>query len=227
MKPTLLAPLITAWIWSPPPAKAPTFSLQLQGSAAFVSEDCVRLTPDAPWARGAVWSKSSLDLAQPFDVALDLSFGTKDELGADGIVFSFTASPELGWRGEKMGYARNAASFAIELDTYQNFRQNDPASDHLAFDVHGVTYHYDQEAFPLEIPRLDVVELPNLEDGKPHRFELRFEPSSDKLTVSLDGKERASYPASVIQRLFQDQPVFWGLSAATGRKSNRHQVCFR
>ena len=108
-------------------------------------------------------------------------------------------------------------ALGIEFDTYQNRRQGDPAADHLALLVNGHTYHGGAE----------VVELPNLEDGRRHALSVTWAPKADVLTVSLDGETLARYPGRIVRQVFGGQSVVrWGLTAGTGRKTNRHDVCF-
>ncbi|MEO1234054.1 MAG: L-type lectin-domain containing protein [Myxococcota bacterium] len=227
LKPTLLAPLVIAWFTLSPPAKEqPVDDFNLQGSAS-IEGDCIRLTPDAPWARGAAWAKKTVDLGQDFEVDLNLSFGHRDALGADGIVFVLTTQPRLGWRGEGMGFAGQRASLGIEFDTYQNYRENDPAADHLALVTFGTVYHPEGEDPAWNLPASGIVELPNLEDGRRHPARIRWSAKADVLEVHVDGRLRATYPGALVRKVFGDQKVVsWGLTAATGRKTNAHDVCF-
>lgn len=216
----LLVPLVVAWLTPAPVSKSPSVAdFELYGSATVQGEDCVRLTPDEPWVSGAAWSKEALDLDEPFDVEVKLAFGNRDALGADGIVFVLTTDRRAGWRGEGMGFAGLSPSLGIELDTYQNRRQNDPAADHLALLVDGVPYHHGADAH--------VVQLPNLEDGARHALRVQWSPKANALTVSVDGEKKASYPGAILRRVFgADSMVHWGFTAGTGRKSNPHDVCF-
>lgn len=219
MKPSIIAPLLIGSFWFAPPANRAVDEFDVQGTARVLDDDCIRLTPDARWAAGAAWSKAPLSLDEAFELSMRLGFGSRDALGADGIVLTLTTEKTLGWRGERIGLAPHAATFAIELDTYSNPRQNDPEADHLAFDVHGSTYHHARTG------QLAPVELPNLEDGRHHALRVVYDPSTS-LTVSLDGVERATFPAEELRRIFGGRPtVSWGLSASTGRKANPHDVC--
>ena len=218
VKNTLLASLFIAWITPTPPSVVKNF--ELGGSAAVHGKDCIRLTPDAKWKSGSAWAKKSLDLSKPFDLQMDLMFGEKDELGADGIVFVLTPTQRTGWRGEGLGFAGLRNSLGIEFDTYQNWRQNDPAADHLALVANGVVRHMD-DGSPL-------VELPNLEDGQRHPLRIVWAPEQGRLEVFLDGELRATYPAAVVRNVLgANDKVHWGLTAGTGRKSNVQDVCFK
>jgi hypothetical protein len=217
LKNTLLASLLVAWIAPPPAADEKAVeSFELHGAATALDAECVRLTPDAPWASGSAWSKTPLDLAEPFDLRMHLAFGETDALGADGIVFVLGPRRDTGWRGEGIGYAGLRDALGIEIDTYQNWRQGDPSADHLALLAHG---HVGHRGSP-------VVELPNLEDGQKHAFRVTWSPEADALKVFLDGELRATYPGAVVRGVLgEDATVSWGLTAGTGRKTNAHDVC--
>lgn len=218
MMKTALASLILAWIFpAPPAAKAPP-SLELQGSAARLDQSCVRLTPDEPWASGSAWAKSALSLNQAFDLEMSLAFGVKDRLGADGVVFVLAPQRRTGWRGEGLGFAGLRGSVGIEIDTYANYRQNDPEADHLALVLDGRPSHHGSYG---------VVDLPNVEDGRRHAFRIKWSPKADTLEVFFDGELRATYPGQIIRHVLGDDAVVnWGLTAGTGRKSNAQDVCF-
>lgn len=215
----VLAPLFAAWFIPAPTADRPTAEdLQLRGSAERLDADCVRLTPDAPWASGSAWSKESIDLSEDFEVELDLGFGARDALGADGIVFVLAQQGQTGWRGEGMGFAGLRRSVGIEFDTYANRRQNDPQADHLALVLDGVPFHH---------PGTPVMTVPNLEDGQRHRAKISWSAENDALSVELDGAQRATYPGPIVRATLEGaERVVWGLTAGTGRKSNAHDVCF-
>ena len=216
--PVIVAPLVAAsFLFMSGDAERTVDGYEVRGTARVVDDDCVRLTPDAPWSAGAVWANDPLDLAMPFDVTVSLRFGNRDALGADGIVFALSPARETGWRGEGLGYAGLRGSVGIELDTYQNWREGDPAEDHLGLLLGGSPHHRD----------FAPVALPNLEDGRAHTLRVEWAPATDTLSVYLDGEHRANYPGAVIREVLgSTAQVSWGLTAGTGRKTNPHDVCF-
>ena len=217
--PVVVAPILAVSFLCPGNQdKRPVDKYELGGAAQALNDECVRLTPDAPWAQGSVWADERLDIAKPFNVTVSLNFGDRDALGADGIVFALSPVRATGWRGEGIGYAGLRGSVGIELDTYQNRREHDPADDHVGLLLDGSPVH--GEFAP--------VALPNLEDGRPHALRVEWAPSEDQLKVHVDGTHRATYPGHVIREVLgSDAKVSWGLTAGTGRKSNPHDVCFR
>ena len=185
---------------------------EMGGDARALNDECVRLTPDARWAEGSVWAKEMLDLSRPFEVTVDLRFGERDALGADGIVFALSPIRATGWRGEGMGYAGLRRSIGIELDTYQNWREGDPVEDHLGLLLNGSPYHGD----------IAPVALPNLEDGRSHTLHVEWAPAADELRVHLDGVQRANYPGGTLRQVLDtDAKVSWGLTAGTGARATR------
>jgi hypothetical protein len=195
-------------------AQSSVNEFDLGGSAVALDDRCIRLTPDAPARTGSAFCQRSFTLEHPFEVAVSLVLGDRDELGADGIVFVLTpGAPETGWRGEGMGFAGLVPSLGIEIDTYQNLHLNDPAGDHLAVMRDGRSWHEDEP-----------VEVGQLEDGERHSFVVQWTPSSG-LIVQLDGTVRARVPADEVRQTVGAGELRWGFTAATGRKTNRHDVC--
>ncbi len=192
----------------------------LGGSAYILNEECIRLTPDQPFASGAAWYKDAINLAGPFQMTICLVLGERDSLGADGIVFVFHPTKNLGYRGEGMGFSGLQPSLGIEFDTYQNRHLDDPEQDHLAVMTDGWTWHGASVVGP--------VTLPNLEDGKKHLLDIKWDPIISLLTVELDGQLRASYREDLVTNIFGGNPkVFWGATAATGRKTNYQDICIK
>ena len=209
--------LAASFLFTPEKNRHVVDAYEVRGVARVLDDKCVRLTPDAPWARGSVWAKETLDLSKPFDVTVSLRFGDRDALGADGIVFALSPTRATGWQGEGKGYAGLRGSVGIELDTYQNRRSGDPADDHLGLLLNGSPRHRD----------FAPVSVPNLEDGRSHALRVEWAPSADELRVHLDGAHRANYPGAVVRHVLgSGSRVSWGLTSATGRKSNPHDVCF-
>jgi len=190
---------------------------ELGGVAQVLDKECIRLTPDQPYVSGSAWFEQAIDLSQPFEMRMQLVLGDKDLDGADGIVFVFHPTPRTGARGEGMGFAGLIPSLGIEFDTYQNFHLDDPFADHLALMANGRSFH--------GAPGAEVVELGNLEDGARHPLRIVWNPKSG-LTLFLDGKKRATHPAAAVRSIFgSNSVVYWGMTAATGRLSNKQDVC--
>lgn len=201
-------------------AQSSVEEFRLGGYASILDDECIRLTPDQPFASGSAWYEKAIDLNQPFELTVCLVLGANDELGADGIGFIFHPTMQTGYRGEGMGFAGLVPSLGIEFDTYQNYHLADPPADHLAVNINGQLHHYASLVGP--------VNLPNLEDGKKHLLWVRWDPRTRNLMIHLDGKERVNLTRDLVKDVFDGNArVFWGVTAATGRKTNFHDICIK
>jgi hypothetical protein len=203
------------------------------GDAELMKNDCIQLTPDVAYSEGLAYHSNKLDLSRYFEIQFDIFLGDKDE-GADGITFVIHTDSRgynaFGTWGECMGYGRwskwyeggnyIAPSIAIEFDTYQNDRQNDPDCDHVAFLEGGTNYHEDywnnkNAQF-------------NLEDNLLHDFSMRWEPDKHEITVWLDGQIIIQQRKDLINEVFGGKTeAIWGFTASTGRKHNLQFFCLK
>ncbi|THH41489.1 L-type lectin-domain containing protein [Neolewinella litorea] len=201
-------------------AQSSVQEFRLGGSAKILNEECIRLTPETPYVSGSAWFQNPMDLNYPFELTVDLVLGNNNELGADGIVFVFHPTMQTGYRGEGMGFAGLYPSLGIEFDTYQNFHLGDPANDHVAIMPHGQAHHARSMVGPVEIP--------NLENGARHPLTISWHPGKQKLEVKLDDELVATYTGDIVSTIFGgNSKVYWGATAATGRKINFQDVCIR
>ncbi len=201
-------------------AQSSVEEFKLGGTARILNDECIRLTPDVPFASGSAWYEKAIDLNEPFEITVCLVLGENDEAGADGIGFIFHPTMRTGYRGEGMGFAGLFPSLGIEFDTYQNYHLGDPPEDHVAININGRTHHAASITGPTPVS--------NLEDGKKHLLWINWDPIEKQLTVMLDGEERAKLKANIVAELFGgNSTVFWGVTAATGRKTNYQDICIK
>ena len=195
-------------------------NFRLSGDAYVSGDNCFRLTEAVDWAGGSIWYRDAIDLNMPFEMELNLMLGCKDRDGADGMVFIFHPYAMMTGRpGEGMGYSGLRPSLGIELDTWENEHLGDPPQDHIAILYDGSPAHWYNLAGP--------VKLPNLEDCRPHRMYVKWDPKYQLLSIAIDGVERIRYKGDIIQEAFGgNSEVYWGVSAATGRYNNRQEICF-
>lgn len=206
----------------------------LMGTAEEMGNDCIRLTPDEEYMEGLAYHTTKLNLENFFEIEFDIFLGDKNDGGADGITFVIHNDERgfdaYGTWGECMGYGRwsrnylagnyIAPSIAVEFDTYQNYRQNDPACDHVAYLEDGTNFHTDywnngDDSF-------------DLEDNFLHAFLFRWEPDTKKITVKLDGKVVYQGIRDLVKDIFQGQTkVIWGFTASTGNKHNLQYFCLK
>lgn len=214
--------------WPLQPLGAQTLNLRIDpkdltpgGETISTGNNCYRLTTDQPWKGGTIWFKDPIDLTQSFDLEMALFLGCKDDLGADGMVFLFYPEKVAGgYRGEGMGFGGLAPSLGIEIDTWQNYHLADPQEDHIALLVNGSVSHYEGLTPPKRIA--------NVEDCREHQLRIRWDAGRQILAVALDGKEQISHSINLVREIFQGKKdVYWGVSAATGKKHNLQQICFR
>jgi len=194
---------------------------KLSGTAQKISEQCIRLAPDFQYVSGSAWYEKPIDLSAPFQMEVCLVFGEKDLDGADGIVFVFY--PRLantGSWGEGMGFRGLRPSLGIEFDTYRNYHLADPEEDHIAVMGNGQTHHYSSLVKPVLVG--------NLEDGQPYVMRITWDPGPNVLQVFLDNDLKVAFNADIVNGIFGGNPiVYWGVTAATGRLSNNHEICIK
>jgi len=190
------------------------------GDAKLSGDRCFQLTYPMDWSSGGVWYKDSIDLSASFEMELKLMLGCDDVGGADGMVFVFAPyRGAAGYQGEGMGFAGLRPSLGIEIDTWENDHLADPPEDHIAILQDGYVMHLYNLAGPATVP--------NLEDCQLHDFRIVWDQPNFNLMIFVDGKETLSYQGDIVKNIFFDNPrVFWGVTSATGRYNNRHDICF-
>lgn len=191
------------------------------GDAFRTGEDCIRLTEAIDWSSGSIWHRTPINLEASFSMDLELMFGCEDAAGADGLVFVFLPNAQqLGYAGEGMGFAGLVPSLGIEVDTWENEHLGDPAEDHVALLVNGTVNH----AYNLVGP----VKIKNLEDCRLHQLGIRWDATTRELKLNIDGRQVLGYQGDIVRSVFRgNSKVFWGVTAATGRYHNRHEICVK
>ncbi len=218
---TLLLPLFMLFYATYLPAQRPTADdFTMSGDTYQTPEGAYVLTQERDYSSGSIWYRHAIDLNRPFAIEMSLMLGCQDEDGADGMVFAMARQPNVtGFLGEGIGFAGLRPSIGIEIDTWQNFHLNDPPQDHLALLRNGRVGHFTESSRPILIP--------NIEDCTRHSFIIRWDPTAQTLTVEIDGNLVLSVEEDLINGIFGGDPViYWGISAATGRYNNYHEVWF-
>lgn len=192
----------------------------ISGDTYLTDDGCFRLTEERDYSSGSIWYRQPISLSKPFSIELSVLLGCKDGSGADGMVFVFTSrSNQTGFRGEGIGFAGLRPSIGIEIDTWLNEHLLDPVEDHVAIMGNGRVGHWNDLAGPLTIP--------NIEDCAQHKLAVRWSPASQLLSLELDGQEVISLQKDLVKEIFMgNEQVYWGVTAATGRYNNYHEVCF-
>jgi hypothetical protein len=201
-----------------------TDDFMVTGDAVSAGEQCFRLTEDALWNGGGLWYKSKVDLSNPFTMELEMTFGCRDEEGADGIVFIFHPYLTTGFAGEGMGFGGLFPSFGVEMDTYQNYHLDDPWYDHVALVQHGSLRHQYGITAPIAMKN----KVMNVEDCDYHRVKIDWQPQINQFSFFFDGELRIRHSIDLIKEIFDGSPeVYWGFTSATGGKTNKHMVCLK
>jgi hypothetical protein len=192
----------------------------MSGDTYLTEEECFRLTEEIDYSSGSIWYKNPISLLEPFSIRLSIMVGCQDAAGADGMVFVFAnRANRVGFRGEGIGFSGLVPSVGIEIDTWLNEHLNDPVEDHIAIMLNGRVGHWNDLAGP--------VKLPDMEDCNRHGFYVHWNPGSQTLRIEIDGSEVISATYDLVNKVFGGNPyVFWGVTAATGRYNNIHEVCF-
>ena len=183
--------------------------------------DCFKITPAINWSSGGVWYRDPVDLHESFEMELDILFGCKDAEGADGLVFIFSPFNGLTGRpGEGMGFGGLYPSLGIEIDTWQNFHLSDPYEDHVALLRDGYVDHFSNLAGP------NIIK--NIEDCKLHNLNISWNQKLKILEVKIDKESVLKYQGNLLSDVFGDRDqLYWGITAATGKFNNRHELCFK
>jgi len=200
------------------PAYIDDFSIS--GDTYRTDDNCFRLTEERDYSSGAIWYRYPISLTEPFSIELSVLLGCKDTSGADGMVFVFTPrSNMVGFRGEGIGFGGLRPSIGIEIDTWLNEHLGDPVEDHVSIMANGWVGHFNDLAGPKPIP--------NIEDCKRHRLAVSWDPGTQQLSVDIDRQQVITAQVDLLNDIFKaSNVVYWGMTAATGRYNNKHEVCF-
>ena len=189
------------------------------GSAFAQSCDCYTITPDANVQAGGIWSPNTIDLNNPFDFSFQVYLGADDVWGADGIVFVLQqGQTNPNNVAQNLGYSTIAPSIGVEIDTWQNSGApfNDPVADHVTIMSNG-------DFSSVLTPSVDI---PNIEDGAFHTFQVVWDPVLQVLAITIDGNFISAFNGDIINTIFGGNPnVYFGFTGATGGVNNLQQVC--
>ncbi len=164
-------------------------------------------------------------LTSSFEFKFDVNLGCKDSDGADGMVFMLQPiSTNIGSQGGGIGYQNVRPSIAIEIDTWQNQENNDPAFDHISIQRDGIIQH--NVPNNLAGPVSAILNNNNIEDCQWHAFTIRWDAINKVLSAYIDNQLRVSTTIDLIQDVFNNDPsVYWGFTSATGGANNHQRFC--
>lgn len=195
-------------------------------NARQIGTGCYQLNSDSVNTSGCVWSLTQLDLSQPFDKVFLVTLGNKDYPGADGISFTLHNSVAglnaYGYTGSFMAYDGISPSLNFEIDTWDNSSNGYPdiAADHVAINRDGSVSNVVSAAVPASNSGK------NIEDGKCHKFRIRWIPSTYNINVFFDDTLRINKTYNIVDSIFGGTTqVYWGFTGASGSFSNQQGFC--
>lgn len=194
----------------------------INGNVTDMGNGEYRLTEALNNQVGTIWSEQKISLNAPFEIELELYFGTNDN-GADGITFSLQPkSNTVGVAGGGLGIGGISPSLITEMDTYRNGSYGDPSYDHIALVKNTVDH---RGADNLVTPTQIVAGQNNVEDGGWYNFKATWDPVNQVYQTYVNGIQRFSYEGDIINDIFNGDPdVFWGFTASTGGARNDQRV---
>ncbi len=154
--------------------------LVTSGSATAQSCDCYTVVPDANNVAGGIWSPNTYDLSNSFDFSFEIYLGVDDVWGADGVVFVLQQGQNNSNNvAQNLGYSTISPSIGVEVDAWSNSGApfNDPASDHVTIIGNG---DFTNVLAP-------SVNIPNVEDGAFHTFQVVWDATLQAMGIFLDG----------------------------------------
>jgi|GEM_PF-1637470 len=191
----------------------------LSAQATPQSCDCYTLTTGTNNIQGGIFSPNTIDLNTDFNFSFEVYLGSVDNWTADGIAFILQQGQAVGAvNPPSFGSMGIAPSLGIEIDAHPNpgAPYNDPAADHVNVYLNG----------DVTVPVSPVVNIPNIEDGAFHTFNVTWNVATQILQINLDGNIVNAYNADIVNTIFGgNSNVYFGFTGATGGLNNLQQVC--
>lgn len=202
----------------------PGDSLCRVGDVQMVQGGILRLSPDVPFQRGAIWHRRKQEVADGFTTKFRFRMGDPEQLQqADGIALVIQNADEcaLGNNAQGIGYEGIPNSLAVEFDTWLN-EGTDPNNNHVA--IHSMGSGPNRADFDAALG-IRWARLPALGRGADH-----------EVIVSYDGERMRVYLAECqdpvltvavnLDSLLQlDGGRAWvGLTSATGLNHQDHDL---
>lgn len=201
---------------------------------AGADEHVLRLTPAAPFMRGAAWWTTPQYVKHGFDTVFELRLSKQDEFygGGDGLAFVIQDSAEqaIGGFGASLGFGTDTGfkipgipnSLAVVLDTFRNPEApfNDPSGNYVAVHTNGAEPNNSFSITRLAHAILDTI---NLKDGNAHSVEVNCIPGI--LEVLIDTRLILAVPLTIADRLrLSGGKAFLGFTAATASSFQNHDI---
>ena len=86
--------------------------------------------------------------------------------------------------------------------------------------ANGETYH--------GLSLVKPINVPNLENCERHPLLITWNPDTQLLEIYLDNELKTTYHRDLVNDIFGgNSGVYWGITSATGRLSNNHDICIK
>ena len=214
----------------------------IRAADAVTAGSAVELTPDLAAKKGAVFSKSRINLGESFTINAELNFGVRDDGGADGIAFVLQPNSVTSLSsGGGLGYDTVPNAFAVEFDTYDNGGEESLKGDHAGLMKSVANSHGDWISVGSS-----VISLGNIENGFWYPVQFTWapkisagctgEPTKGKFTAKIDLDRDGNFTDSGevlynavcidLEGYFSgtSSQTYFGFTAATGGSTNLQQV---
>jgi hypothetical protein len=206
------------------------------GSVAPIGTTGFRLTPSAPYQRGAVWlinkqfvatgfqSTFQFRISDPRGLIQSTPFGIQQ--GGDGFAFVVQnfGIPVVGPPAGFLGYHGIPNSLAIEFDTWLNYEPGffDPNGNHVSVHSRGLMANSVSESASLGW----TTAIPFLKDGAVHLAQINYVPGSLQIFVDNLAVPALTVPGLDLSSLLRlDNGTAWmGFTAGTGSAYEAHDI---
>jgi Bacterial lectin len=165
---------------------------------------------------GAIWACQTINIEQPFQLYVDMNFGS-DAAGGDGMVFTLQTQglDALGTPSGESGSNGITPQYGVLFRTWSG-----DAFDYIGF-LSNCTESYCGKSPEVKVGL-------ELEDGQDHLVKFDWNPSNNnKMTVVIDSQYTFSQENINLQGILGSNEAVWGFTASSGAVSNYHKVCFR
>jgi hypothetical protein len=185
--------------------------LSLQNDAAVVGAD-IRVVDAGDFRSGAVWTANKMPIAKGFTTTFTFNLLDGHSDGISFVIQNSSAAPPL-TTGHLMGYTGIPNSLAVELDTYRNALNSDPAFEHLSVHTRGASD-------PNDADELYSIASASAGSGLTlgnHTMGVAYDAPTSALFVSIDGVLTLGVIVNLETTLnLDDGKAYIGIMSTTG-----------
>jgi hypothetical protein len=212
-------------------------SMRLKGDSKIVNskiasnKDVLRLAESKSFSSGNALLKNlfsfvgengeNLSFSTNFSFSISDSRGLprdEDGEGADGLSFIVSPTENVGSAGGGIGYAGLKNTVVIELDTYNNGKQDQNNGNHIGINVNGSTTSLVQTNIATRFNNGEIWNVWIDYDGTSNRLEARVSQNSNRPV------EATVFSTVNIPDILGQNDFFVGFTAATGQAVGNHDI---